>query len=247
MLETPFSRHVYVKPFDWIVSFALHVLVVAALIAMPLYFTESIDLKAFSQIFLVGPPHQPPPPPAATLVQKIVRSPVSRFIQAGRLSAPVAIPKAIAMIKEEPLPPDTSSGAMGGVVGGIPGGQLGGVLSGIIGGTGSSASSISALRPPPPVKQIVRVGGQVKPPRLVNQPTLVYPALARNARVEGVVTIEAIIDENGDVVEARAVSGPGLLIPTALQAIVRWKYEPTLLNGEPVSVQMTVYVRYHID
>ena len=47
--------------------------------------------------------------------------------------------------------------------------------------------------------------------------------------------------------QARAVDGPGLLIPAALKTVVQWKYEPTLLNGQPVSIEMIVYVKYHLQ
>ena len=50
--------------------------------------------------------------------------------------------------------------------------------------------------------------------------------------------IDAVIDPHGNVVRAHAVSGPGLLIPAALAAVDRWKYAPTYLNGEPVSIAM---------
>ena len=151
------------------------------------------------------------------------------------------------MVKEAPLPPEPegTGGVIGGVPGGIPGGQVGGVLGGIIGA--SRGSALPALPPPTAVKRVVRVGGNIKAPRLIYQPEFVYPPLARAARVEGEVLIEATIDENGDVVEARAVSGPGLLIPAALKAVSQWKYEPTLLNGEPVSVHMTVHVFYRLS
>jgi len=246
MLETPFSRHVHMNPLDWVVSFIVHLIVIAALIIAPLYFTDVIDLKAFTQTLLVGPPPPAPPPPAAAPVKIVPRAPVARFMQAGHLSMPVAIPKGIAMVKEEPLPPDTGAdGVIGGVPGGIPGGQIGGVLGGIIGGVKSGPSSIAL--PPPPVHRVVRVGGNIKAPRLIYQPDFIYPPIARAARVQGEVLVEAIIDETGKVVEAHAVSGPGLLVPAALQAVAQWRYEPTLLNGEPVSVHMTVHVNYRLD
>lgn len=245
LLETPFSVQQHRNPLEWVASMALHILIIGTILLIPLYFTDAIDVKAFTKTFLVGPP--PPAPPSAAPVEKIVRAlPKEKFMKAGRLTTPVAIPRDIALVKEAPLPPDTSGdGVIGGVAGGIPGGQVGGVLGGIIGGTGT-ASAGPAI-PPPPVKKIVRVGGQVKPPRQLVEPTLVYPPVAKAARVQGTVTIEAVIDENGDVVQARVVDGPPLLMAAALQAVSQWKYEPTQLNGRPVSVQMTVYVNYHLQ
>lgn len=247
MLETPFSVEKHANPLEWVASLALHVLLIGTVLLIPLYFTEAIDVRALTKTFLVGPP-PPAPPPAAAPVEKIVRAlPKARFLSGGRLTTPVVIPREIAIVKEAPLPPDAgATGVVGGIPGGIPGGQIGGVLGGIIGGTGTAGAG-PAIPPPAPVKRIVRVGGQVKPPKQIYQPELAYPAIARAAHVEGTVTIEAIIDEQGNVVQAHVVDGPALLIGAALQAVTQWKYEPTTLNGQPVSVQMTVYVKYHLQ
>ncbi len=209
MLDMPLSRQERRNPLEWLASLSFHAILIAALLAGPLYFTDAIDMKSFSQTFLVGPP-PPPPPRAAAISQPIVRSHVARLLQAGRLVAPTFIPKTIAIIKEQALPPDVVGGVVGGVPGGIPGGQLGGVLGGIIGGAGSSAAA-PVLASPPPVNRIVRVGGRISPPRAISTPPPLYPGLARNARAQGQVVIDAIIDERGDVTEARAISGPGLL------------------------------------
>ena len=242
MLDMPLSRQERRNPLEWLASLSFHAILIAALLAGPLYFTDAIDMKSFSQTFLVGPP-PPPPPRAAAISQPIVRSHVARLLQAGRLVAPTFIPKTIAIIKEQALPPDVVGGVVGGVPGGIPGGQLGGVLGGIIGGAGSSAAA-PVLASPPPVNRIVRVGGRISPPRAISTPPPLYPGLARNARAQGQVVIDAIIDERGDVTEARAISGPALLIPAALAAVIKWRYEPTLLNGEPVSIEMHVLVNF---
>lgn len=246
MLDMPLSRQERRNPLEWLASLAFHAIFIGALLIAPLYFTDVIDMRAFSQTFLVGPPPPSPPPPAAAIAQPIVHSHAARLLEAGRLVAPTVIPKTIAIIKEDSLPPDIVGGVVGGVPGGIPGGQLGGVLSGIIGGTGSSVGA-SVIAPPPPLKRIVRVGGRVSPPRAISTPPPLYSALARGARVQGQVAIDAIIDEHGAVTEAHAISGPGLLIPAALAAVSNWKYEPTLLNGEPVSVQMHVFVNFVLE
>jgi protein TonB len=81
-------------------------------------------------------------------------------------------------------------------------------------------------------------------PRELYKPEPVYPPIARLAHAQGVVTIDALIDEHGDVVQARAIEGPPLLIPSALAAVLKWKYEPTYLDGEPVSIKMHVEVRF---
>ena len=91
----------------------------------------------------------------------------------------------------------------------------------------------------------MRVGGDVKRPKVIFQPPLEYPALAERAGIAGVVTLEATIDEHGNVVNLHVVSGNGMLINAALKAVKQWKFEPTYLNGVPVSVQLEVDVSFH--
>ncbi|MFZ3331701.1 MAG: energy transducer TonB [Candidatus Acidiferrales bacterium] len=234
------------NPLEWACSVLLHFIVIASLIIAPLYFTDAINLKDFQNTWVAAPapPGPPPPPAAAPQVQRAAPS-VSRLIQGGRMMAPRVIPKKIAIIKEDPLPPEPAGGVIGGVPGGVPGGTLGGVLGGIIGGAASPMAAVAP--PPPPVKRIVRVGGKVEPPKQTYAPELKYPAIARAAKVEGTVVIDAIIDEQGNVVQAHVVSGPGLLIGAALQSVQQWRYEPTRLNGEPVSVEMHVQVHFALQ
>ena len=105
--------------------------------------------------------------------------------------------------------------------------------------------------PAPPVaagpKAPVRVGGNVKPPRLLFAPDPVYPVLARQSRLSGVVIIEAVIDEHGDVKGMRVISGHALLIPAALSAVSKRRYEPTVLDGEPTPIDLRVEVSFSVS
>jgi protein TonB len=73
-----------------------------------------------------------------------------------------------------------------------------------------------------------------------------YSPVARAARIEGDVVVDAVIDEHGNVVRAHAISGPDVLIPAALAAVQQWKYAPTYLNGEAVSIGMNVTVQFRL-
>lgn len=88
------------------------------------------------------------------------------------------------------------------------------------------------------------MGGRVKPPKAVFQPAPVYPPLARQARIQGVVQIDAVLDEQGHVAEMKIVSGPPLLYQAAEDALKKWKYEPTYLNDQPIAVQMIVNITF---
>src|SRR5579863_10520513 len=139
-----------------ILSFIGQLFLVFILVLIPLIYTDTLP-RAQLTSFLVAPPPPPPPPPA----QKIVKV-IPRQFDAGKLMAPKSIPKDIANIKEEELPPPSSAGMMGGVVGGVPGGAPGGVLGGIIGAVPAAAPPPPAVKEAPKNPQRIRVGGNVQ-------------------------------------------------------------------------------------
>ena len=233
---------------DWIISLGIHVAVLGALLAVPLFFTQAIDFRQFAATVLVAPPVPlpPPPPPPVAAAPQVFHRPAKSFFETGKLVAPTIVPRVARPSSQDVPPPDVNvDGLTAGVPGGIPGGLPGGVLGGVLGGTGLppalAAPAASAPRAP------YRVGGTVKRPRLIYSIQPDYPLLARQAQVQGTVSIDAVIDEDGNVVEAHAISGSPLLIPAALQAVAKWKYEPSYLNGMPISVELTVDVifRFH--
>lgn len=227
---------------NYIVSVVVQGMILLTMILLPLYFTEAIDLKQFTTTFLVAPPPPPPPPPPVT--QAIVKAPkmTVKLMQSGKLVAPVSIPKQVAMLKEEEFAPDAGIGVVGGVPGGVPGGQAGGVIGGILSGTPK------AYIPPAPMpKAPMRVGGRVMAPRAIASPDPIYPSLAKQARIFGDVVIDAVIDVHGNVVEMQVVSGHPLLVPSAVDALRKWKYQPTILNEEPVPVQLMVTIKFRLN
>jgi protein TonB len=93
----------------------------------------------------------------------------------------------------------------------------------------------------------VRVGGAIKAPELVKRVNPVYPAVARAAKLQGIVIIEAIIAKDGSVRDAKVLRPAPMLDQAALDAVSQWKYTPTTLNGEPVEVVMTVTVNFTLN
>jgi protein TonB len=93
----------------------------------------------------------------------------------------------------------------------------------------------------------VRVGGNIRPPTKVHDARPVYPIEAQDARVQGVVIVEATIDESGRVVQACVLRSIPMLDEAALQAVGQWEFTPTLLNGNPVPVIMTVTVNFTLQ
>ncbi len=226
------------KPWTVVLSTVVQIGLLGILVLVPLIYTEALPKTMLTTLLVAPPPPPPPPPPPAAAPIKVVK-PVQRLIQAGKLTAPRAIPKQVNIIKEQDLPPDVSTvGVTGGVPGGVPGGQAGGVIGGIIGGT------VGGNLPPPPKEtpRRIRVGGQVQTAKLVNKVQPIYPPLARQARIQGTVRLQAVIAKDGSVVELQVLSGHPLLQQAALDAVRQWRYQPTRLNGEPVEVVTTVDV-----
>jgi protein TonB len=246
LLEAGATKSARRSPLEWIAATGVHVVIIAALIIVPLYTTETIQLRNYVATPLVPPPAAPPPPPPAagrTVAPHITSKRRNLTYTLGKVTAPTSIPKTISL--DNSAPESDVGGVVGGVAGGVPGGQLGGSLGGVLGATGTSAP----MPPPPPraaAKRIVRVGSSLKAPRQVYSVQPDYPVLAKQEHIWGVVVVNAVIDEHGDVVQARVVSGHPFLIKAALDAVLKWKYEPTLLNGTPVAVEMEVTVNFKL-
>ena len=222
------------------ISFILQIALIGVLVLLPLVFTEALP-KQQLMTFLVAPPPPPPPPPPAAMPEVKIVKPRQSDLDNGQLRTPTAIPKKVAMIKEdEPPPPSTGvAGVVGGVPGGVPGGAMGGVLGGIIG-------NAPAVVPKAATPQRVRVSQGVSQGLLVRQVKPVYPALARQARIQGTVVLQAQISKTGDIENLQLVSGHPMLAPAAIEAVKQWKYKPYLLNGEPVEVETTVQVNFSL-
>ena len=131
-----------------------------------------------------------------------------------------------------PLPPTVDHGVTG-----VPSGVEGGAVGGVVGG----------LPEAPRPDQAVRVGGQIKEPKRLVDVRPVYPDIAKQARVQGIVIVECTIDGQGRVVDAKVMRGIPLLDQAAIDAVMQWVYTPTLLNGVPVRVIMTVVVNFRLS
>jgi protein TonB len=95
--------------------------------------------------------------------------------------------------------------------------------------------------------QRIRVGGAVQKSKLIQQAPPVYPPLAVQARISGVVRLNAIIGADGTVKNLTVVSGHPLLVPSAMEAAKQWVYQPTLVNGKPVEVVTQLEVNFMLE
>ncbi len=219
-----------------LVSFVLQILLIGILVLLPLIFTEALPRQQL-MTFLVAPPPPPPPPPPPAAAPVVVKK-IQSELDNGQLRTPTAIPKKIQMIKEDEPPPTTGvAGVVGGVPGGVPGGSMGGVLGGVL-------SSTPVAVPKAATPQRVRVSQGVSQGLLIHKVQPAYPALARQARIQGTVVLQALIGKDGTIQNLHVVSGHPMLTGSALDAVKQWRYKPYYLNGEPVEVETTINVNF---
>jgi protein TonB len=232
-------------PLKWAVSLAAHAGVLSLLLLMPLYFSQGLNLQRLNSTLLVAPPPPaaaPPPPPPSAAPRAVRETP--KTFTPGKLTAPSYVPKAVVSAPDLAPPVDTFAAMAGGVPGGVVGGQPGGIPGGMLSGVAAPAAPAAAVSERP--KGPVRVGGDVKAPQLISGPAPLYPPLAKQSHIQGIVVIEAIIDEHGNVVEEKLVSGHPLLVAAAMKSVSARKYAPTILDGEPTAVNLRVEVTFHL-
>jgi protein TonB len=147
----------------------------------------------------------------------------------NQLTAPTRIPHDILIAKEREAPV-----ASFGVAGSDFGGSTGGVMGSIF---GDAKMKVQAA---PPKK--VTISGGVMAGMAISKPSPNYPPIAKAARVQGTVVLQATISKTGSIENLKVVSGPAMLQQAALDAVKNWRYRPYLLSNEPVEVDTTVNV-----
>lgn len=231
-----------------VIAGVVHLIIIRVIIVAGAYLKENpevIEKPIGAFIVASAPPPPPPPPPAGNAGQTPSRTPETPREQPREQ---LRQPREVRETPEIETRRDDDATA-GGVVGGKKGGKVGGVVGGEIGGEtggqlgGKIGGQIGGTGDVP-----VRVGGNVKAPIAVLRVDPVYTEVARKARVHGIVIIEAVIDRQGNVTEARVLKPLGMgLDQAALTAIKRWKFQPGTLNGQPVPVYYNLTVNFRIE
>jgi protein TonB len=217
-------------------SLAAHVSVAVAVIVIPLAADDALPPAPYFAARYVAAARVMPidvPMPRASATAPRVSSPAPS-------SAPVGISR------EEPLPASASRDGVDpdALAGFNPGSPWRGLGSGVV---GEPVAPPAPPEPPPDPPKRVRPGGDIKPPEKIVHVPPVYPDIARSGGVEGIVILEAVISERGTVEQVRVLRSKPLLDAAAIDAVRRWRYTPTLLNGQPVQVLMTITVHFSID
>ena len=237
LIESDTRRHGTRQSATMPFSAAIHALIALLVVIVPIL--QPADLPepgSLVKAFFVEPaaaPAPPPPPPPPAPRAAVARVEPPPVVQNASFVAPIETPNEIT--------PEKSSldfGVEGGVPGGVEGGVPGGVVGGVVGGLPDA---------PPPKVEAVRVGGQVKEPKKLKVVKPVYPEIAKSARVQGIVILECTINPQGKVINITVLRSIPLLDEAAKEAVQQWVYTPTLLNGVPVPVIMTVTVNFNLQ
>jgi protein TonB len=179
----------------------------------------------------------PMPPPPAVALRSSRPNPAAPDPMTNRMQAPTEAPPTINPEVDQPGP--EVPGAVPGISG--PPGALGVIVD------ASRSIPVQAPEPPPRPAGPVRAADLPVAPAKIADARPIYPDIARNARVEGTVVMEAVLDTSGRVTQLRVVKSVPLLNQAALDAVRQWRYTPSIYAGHPVSVLMTITIRFTLQ
>jgi periplasmic protein TonB len=212
-----------------IASIVAHVAILLLLVVTTLVAADAMPMPrealAYFDATITLPPPPPPPPP-----RPVVRPPHTDPVNPN--TVPLVAPYDIAPEKPREIVEISE-----------PANTIDGII-GVPGGTGIHMFEPPPPPPPPAPPTIIHVGGTVRPPQKIVHVAPIYPPIAQMSHKEGIVIIEATIDVAGNVVAAKILRSEPLLDQAAVDAVRQWKFTPTLLNGVPVPVLMTVTVNF---
>jgi len=212
------------------ISIAVHVAVILVVVIIPL---TAVDVSLLMVPVRIPDYMAAVPVPPLPVTRPLTARATARPAPDVNL-APTAAPPSIAA--EVPGAAAVSDVPVPDMVGGI-GGDTGGL------GNLGRAIVLPAPEPPRPAGP-VRIADLPVPPRKIVDVRAVYPEIARQARAEGIVVLEAVLDPTGAVTQVHVVRSVPLLDQAALDAVRQWRYTPTRYGGRPVSVLMTITIRF---
>jgi protein TonB len=231
-----------------LISLITHALIFCVMVSLPLIFYS--PLSSYSPLaWVIDSPAlaekiPPPPPPSASATSRKAAARPEGIVYEGQFDPPQKIPTGIPPPADPPGPAGISrlkSGAGLGIEAQEPadGSWIADLLD----------EPAPELQPPePPAKpEWVQVFSALQESKLMFKVNPVYPEIAIRARVSGTVVLSAIIDEEGSITNLKVLSGHPFLTKAAVEAVSQWKYRPTILNGEPVSVSAVVTVVFRIQ
>lgn len=225
------------KPLTIALSVVFEIAALCILILIPLVYTQALPVAQLRNLLVApAPPVASPPTPTA----KVQTKASVRRLNTTQLLAPVVIPKRVNPINESAPAPDV------GVVGSTGNQGVGSPVPDLIGVLPPAGSPPPASAPLKPPSGPIRVT-QVSEANLIRKVQPVYPQPARSAHIQGAVEFTAIISKEGNIEHLQLVRGHPLLVNAARDAVLQWKYRPTLLNGKPVEVITDIIVNFRLN
>ena len=209
--------------------------VLIALIIWPLLHPDALPVQIMAALLVA--PSPPPPAPLAQATQPRLQA---RYeLLDNQIHAPSKIPKEIKLDKEAASSPPSMIGVIGveGMADGTRGSSLNDLFSRI--GAGPAVAKPSTPR-------TLSVSSRLMSGYLLDKTVPQYPAIARAARIQGTVVLQATIAKDGTIQNLRVIDGPPMLQQAAMDAVRSWRYKPYLLNGEPVEVETTINVVFNL-
>jgi len=214
------------------ISIAIHVVALLALFVIPLVANVVIPTVMVTPPDYIRAAPAPPPPAVVTVSQpRASAAPATTESSHVPTVAPdVLMPENTPPTAYTPVPLGTTAG---------------------IGADGALTTGLTIVAPQPP--EPPRPAGPVKvadlpvAPRKIADARPIYPDLARSAHVEGLVVMEAVLDPSGHVTQLRLVKSVPLLDQAAMDAVRQWRYTPSMYYGKPVSVLMTITIRFTLQ
>jgi protein TonB len=235
MLETSWAQRAR-RGWMTLSSLGLQALAAAFLLLLPLIGTTAFpQLRLLSPPVSLAPPPGPLPPPSHPQSAAICQS----DMLGKMLLAPRRIPIGVRNVVDDAAAPQL--GASGPYVpGSIGSGDPNKVLNSIF------TAAKPALPPPPPPAHTVRLSS-MREGDLIYQAKPEYPALARSARIQGSVVLQAVISRQGTIESLRVLAGHPLLVRAAIAAVIQWRYRSYVLNNEPVEVETQITVNFSLS
>jgi periplasmic protein TonB len=215
-------------------SFFAQASLLLLLILFPLLHPQALPKQSMERLLLAPPPPRAPVPASAHAAVNTTSHQQMPRLEA-QMQAPRTIPTTTRIDEGEP--------SMVAQIGGLPTGDGPGVIGGI--NLSSPAPTVTITKPPAP-KHPLAVSLGVAAGQLLRPIQPVYPAIAKAARIQGTVVIEATISRQGTIENLRVIEGPPMLRQAAIDAVAAAQYRPFLLNGEPVEVQTSIHVIFSL-
>jgi len=227
------------RPWNFLASLSAELLAISLVLLIPLLYRDHLPIVHWKDI-MVGPATLAPPPLQPVLSHRSgvastpVARPVFRFTAATN---PRPAQPGVELTFDAPPTLGSNIGAGGATNG------LGTFIPNYVAVLPQPRPEAGAPKPP---STPIRVGGDVQMAKLLRKVIPEYPALARAARISGIVRLIGTIGEDGTIRNLLLVSGHPLLARAAMEAVGQWIYKPTLLNGKPVEVIAPIEVTFSL-